>query len=52
MGLKEDFEKAASDVNNLKVKPGDDDLLEIYGLYKQVGLFLILKFSMNFLISL
>lgn len=30
-----DFEKAAADVNNLKSRPSDDELLEIYALYKQ-----------------
>lgn len=29
------FTKAAADVNKLKEKPSDEDLLEIYGLYKQ-----------------
>ncbi|XP_059061730.1 acyl-CoA-binding protein homolog [Achroia grisella] len=29
------FEKAAADVKNLKALPGDKDLLELYGLYKQ-----------------
>lgn len=29
------FEKAAEDVKNLKSTPSDNDLLELYGLYKQ-----------------
>ncbi|XP_054286878.1 acyl-CoA-binding protein homolog [Macrosteles quadrilineatus] len=35
MSLSEQFDKAAKDVNNLKETPPQDDLLEIYGLYKQ-----------------
>ncbi|KFD66216.1 hypothetical protein M514_10248 [Trichuris suis] len=31
----EDFKKAAADVLNLKTKPMDSELLEVYGLYKQ-----------------
>uniref|UniRef100_A0A2K5EUW9 Acyl-CoA-binding protein n=1 Tax=Aotus nancymaae TaxID=37293 RepID=A0A2K5EUW9_AOTNA len=35
--LKEaEFEKAAEKVKNLKTKPGDDEMLFIYGHYKQV----------------
>jgi len=30
-----EFVKAAEDVKNLKSKPGDDEMLSIYGLYKQ-----------------
>ncbi|KAJ5524840.1 uncharacterized protein N7503_010992 [Penicillium pulvis] len=33
--LKEQFEEAAKDVNNLKAKPSNDQLLKLYGLYKQ-----------------
>lgn len=33
--LKSQFEQAADDVNGLSQRPGDDDLLELYGLYKQ-----------------
>ncbi|KAL7029029.1 hypothetical protein ACKWTF_006069 [Chironomus riparius] len=35
MGLKEDFDTAAEKVKNLKSKPSDQDLLELYGLFKQ-----------------
>jgi len=35
MSLAEKFEQAAKDVNNLNETPAQDDLLEIYGLYKQ-----------------
>ncbi|KAF5283175.1 hypothetical protein FQR65_LT02687 [Abscondita terminalis] len=35
MTLHEDFLKAADDVKKLKSSPSNDDLLEIYGLYKQ-----------------
>ncbi|XP_070507115.1 acyl-CoA-binding protein [Chironomus tepperi] len=35
MGLKEDFDAAADKVKNLKSKPSDQDLLELYGLFKQ-----------------
>jgi len=35
MSLDEKFNKAAEDVKNLKTKPGNDDLLEIYSLFKQ-----------------
>lgn len=35
MGLKEDFDKAANDVKNLKAKPSDNDMLDIYSFYKQ-----------------
>ncbi|KAF7992181.1 hypothetical protein HCN44_001506 [Aphidius gifuensis] len=35
MSLEENFQKAAEDVKNLKGKPSDEDLLEIYGYYKQ-----------------
>lgn len=34
MGLQEDFDKAANDAQALKVKPSDEDLLILYGLYK------------------
>uniref|UniRef100_UPI00398F4328 acyl-CoA-binding protein n=1 Tax=Pristiophorus japonicus TaxID=55135 RepID=UPI00398F4328 len=30
-----DFEKAAQEVKNLKSQPSDEDMLCIYGLYKQ-----------------
>jgi len=30
-----DFEKAANDVKNLKTRPNDEQMLEIYSLYKQ-----------------
>ncbi|MBN3307526.1 acyl-CoA-binding protein [Amia ocellicauda] len=30
-----DFEKAAEEVKNLKTKPSDAEVLEIYALYKQ-----------------
>lgn len=33
--LQVDFSKAADNVKNLKSKPGDHELLELYGLYKQ-----------------
>lgn len=33
--LKAQFEQAAKDVNSLTQRPSDDDLLELYGLYKQ-----------------
>ena len=33
--LRSDFEQAAVDVKGLASKPGDDDLLELYALYKQ-----------------
>jgi acyl-CoA-binding protein len=32
---KEDFEKAAADVKTLTKQPSNEELLEIYGLYKQ-----------------
>lgn len=35
MGLDEEFNKAAEDVKNLKETPKDDQLLELYALYKQ-----------------
>lgn len=35
MALQEQFDKAAEDVKNLKETPSDDQLLEIYALYKQ-----------------
>ncbi|CAO1383236.1 unnamed protein product [Diamesa serratosioi] len=35
MGLKEDFDKKAEDVKNLKNSPSDTDLLELYSYYKQ-----------------
>ncbi|XP_055843853.1 acyl-CoA-binding protein [Episyrphus balteatus] len=35
MSTKEQFDKAAEDVKNLKTAPADNDLLELYGLYKQ-----------------
>ena len=33
--LRSEFEQAAADVKGLSSKPGDDDLLELYALYKQ-----------------
>lgn len=33
--LRARFEKAAKDVKKLTSRPSDDDLLELYGLYKQ-----------------
>lgn len=33
--LKSRFEQAAKDVKKLTTRPGDDDLLELYALYKQ-----------------
>lgn len=35
MFLQADFDKAAEDVKKLKTKPTDDELKELYGLYKQ-----------------
>ncbi|KAJ3642086.1 hypothetical protein Zmor_024903 [Zophobas morio] len=35
MSLDERFKKAADDVQKLKAKPKDTELLEIYGLFKQ-----------------
>ncbi|XP_013119064.1 acyl-CoA-binding domain-containing protein 7 [Stomoxys calcitrans] len=35
MATQEEFDKAAEDVKNLKSTPSDNDLLELYGLYKQ-----------------
>ncbi|XP_054712578.1 acyl-CoA-binding protein homolog [Uloborus diversus] len=35
MSLVEKFEKAAEDVTKLKSKPTDDELLDLYALYKQ-----------------
>lgn len=35
MALQEQFDKAVEDVKNLKETPKDDQLLEIYALYKQ-----------------
>ncbi|BFZ58083.1 acyl-CoA-binding protein (ACBP)/diazepam binding inhibitor (DBI)/endozepine (EP) [Savitreella phatthalungensis] len=32
---KADFDKAAEEVKNLKTKPSDDELLRLYGLFKQ-----------------
>ena len=33
--LEEEFQKAAEDVKNLKTRPSDDELLQIYALFKQ-----------------
>lgn len=33
--LDEEFQSAAEDVKNLKTRPSDDELLQIYALYKQ-----------------
>ncbi|CAG9858717.1 unnamed protein product [Phyllotreta striolata] len=35
MSLDEKFQKAAEDIKKLKSKPSDQDLLEIYALFKQ-----------------
>ncbi|XP_076326119.1 acyl-CoA-binding protein homolog [Tachypleus tridentatus] len=35
MSLDEKFNKAAEDVNKLKSRPTDEELLELYALYKQ-----------------
>ncbi|KAJ3625598.1 hypothetical protein MTP99_016160 [Tenebrio molitor] len=35
MSLDERFKKAADDIQKLKSKPSNEDLLEIYGLFKQ-----------------
>lgn len=35
MALQEQFDKAVEDVKNLKETPKDDQLLEVYALYKQ-----------------
>lgn len=35
MPLRDDFQKASKDVWNLKTKPSNDDLLNLYALYKQ-----------------
>ncbi|CAG9759503.1 unnamed protein product [Ceutorhynchus assimilis] len=35
MSLDERFNQAAEDVKNLKSKPSDSDLLELYALFKQ-----------------
>ncbi|CAB3234675.1 unnamed protein product [Arctia plantaginis] len=35
MSLQEQFDKAAADVKNLKSLPSDNDLLELYGYFKQ-----------------
>ncbi|CAB3376204.1 acyl-CoA-binding protein homolog 1 isoform X2 [Cloeon dipterum] len=35
MSLDERFNKAAEDVKNLKTSPANDELLEIYALFKQ-----------------
>ncbi|CAF0877278.1 unnamed protein product [Adineta steineri] len=32
---KADFDQAAADVKNLSKKPSDDELLKLYGLFKQ-----------------
>ncbi|XP_077431412.1 acyl-CoA-binding protein-like isoform X3 [Vanacampus margaritifer] len=32
-----EFEKAAEDVKNLKTRPSDQELLDLYGLYKQAN---------------
>lgn len=33
--LKADFERAAEEVKHLPKRPGNDDLLKLYGLFKQ-----------------
>lgn len=35
MSLQADFDRAAEDVRRLKTKPDDEELKELYGLYKQ-----------------
>ncbi|XP_075408452.1 acyl-CoA-binding domain-containing protein 7 isoform X2 [Tenrec ecaudatus] len=35
MSLQADFDRVAGDVRKLKAKPNDEELKEIYGLYKQ-----------------
>ncbi|XP_024917390.1 acyl-CoA-binding protein isoform X2 [Cynoglossus semilaevis] len=35
MSLKEEFDKLAEDVKKVKSKPADQELLDLYGLYKQ-----------------
>ncbi|KAM9229034.1 acyl-CoA-binding domain-containing protein 7 [Dugong dugon] len=35
MSLQADFDRAAEDVRKLKMRPDDDELKELYGLYKQ-----------------
>uniref|UniRef100_A0A3P8RSY5 Acyl-CoA binding domain containing 7 n=1 Tax=Amphiprion percula TaxID=161767 RepID=A0A3P8RSY5_AMPPE len=35
MTLQADFEKAAEDVKKVKTRPTDEELLELYSLYKQ-----------------
>jgi len=37
MATNEEFESAAKRVQNLPQKPGNDTLLELYGLYKQAS---------------
>lgn len=33
--LEQEFRKAADDVSNMKIRPSDEELLKIYGLFKQ-----------------
>ncbi|KAG7474175.1 acyl-CoA-binding domain-containing protein 7 [Solea senegalensis] len=35
MSLQAEFDKMAGDVKNVKTKPTDQELLDLYGLYKQ-----------------
>ncbi|XP_057326811.1 acyl-CoA-binding protein homolog [Microplitis mediator] len=35
MTLDQEFEKAAEDIKSLTKRPSDDELLELYGLFKQ-----------------
>ncbi|XP_074051166.1 acyl-CoA-binding domain-containing protein 7 [Macrotis lagotis] len=35
MALQNDFHKVAEDVRKLKTRPNDEELKELYGLYKQ-----------------
>uniref|UniRef100_A0A6M2DL65 Putative acyl-coa-binding domain-containing protein n=1 Tax=Xenopsylla cheopis TaxID=163159 RepID=A0A6M2DL65_XENCH len=37
MSVNEEFDKAVEDVKNLKTQPGNDDLLEVYALFKQAS---------------
>ncbi|XP_012586730.1 PREDICTED: acyl-CoA-binding domain-containing protein 7 isoform X2 [Condylura cristata] len=35
MSLQDDFDRVAQDVRKLKTRPDDEELKELYGLYKQ-----------------
>ena len=52
MSLQADFDQAAEDVRKLKARPDDEELKELYGLYKQsvigdvnIGIYCLLKNS-------